>query len=323
MKLNSGRSAVVQAAGIFSVAAVLTLSHAEGLSTAIGTNRVSITVSGGERVISANGLPDHEPGKFPNSHNPNTIEPQNYRFRVPNAPIVAAKPTAVSHALFGIAINGVPFDPATAEFWNGDRDWNYEANTGFMNLGLDDNNAHVQPSGAYHYHALPAGLIAKLNRKAGIASDVPRIILIGWAADGFPIYNNYNHTSPTDPSSPLRKVRSSYRLKSGERSGGPGGKYDGRFTADFEYAAGSGDLDECNGSFGVTPEFPAGIYHYSITEEFPFISRHWRGAPDPSFLRRGGVGPGSGPGRRGGRKGPPRGNEENGRPPLRKPDDAL
>src|SRR5256885_16056781 len=35
------------------------------LTTQIGTNRVSITVSGGERVIRANGLPDHAPGQFP------------------------------------------------------------------------------------------------------------------------------------------------------------------------------------------------------------------------------------------------------------------
>ena len=57
----------------------------------------------------------------------------------------------------------------------------------------------------------------------------------------------------------------------------PGGKYDGTFTADYEYVAGSGDLDECNGRFGVTPEYPQGIYYYCITEEFPQLARQWRG----------------------------------------------
>ena len=51
----------------------------------------------------------------------------------------------------------------------------------------------------------------------------------------------------------------------------------GTFTQDFEYVAGLGDLDECNGRFGVTPEFPNGIYHYYITDAFPYIQRCVKG----------------------------------------------
>src|SRR5262249_28293836 len=71
-----------------------------------------------------------------------------------------------------------------------------------------------------------------------------------------------------------------------------------------------GDLDECNGRFGVTPEFPEGIYHYYVTEEFPFVGRMWRGTPDPSFSK-GPGGPRRGPGAIG-----PRGLLEGGEPPL-------
>lgn len=92
-----------------------------------------------------------------------------------------------------------------------------------------------------------------------------------------------------DPSSGLKKMRSSYQLKNGTRPSGPGGAYDGKFTADYEFVKGSGDLDECNGRFGVTPEYPRGIYHYYITDEFPWISRVWRGTPDPSFMKRPGA----------------------------------
>ena len=51
----------------------------------------------------------------------------------------------------------------------------------------------------------------------------------------------------------------------------------GTFTQDYEYVAGSGDLDECNGRFGVTPEFPAGIYAYYATQSWPYLPRCWRG----------------------------------------------
>ena len=43
----------------------------------------------------------------------------------------------------------------------------------------------------------------------------------------------------------------------------------GAFTQDFEYEEGYGDLDECNGRVGVTPEFPEGIYYYVVTDAFP------------------------------------------------------
>jgi hypothetical protein len=223
---------------------------------------------------------------------------------VPTHPEAAEKPTRVNHGLFGVALNGVPFDPATAEFWNNDfgSGWNYEAKSQFIDLGLDENNAHVQPSGAYHYHGVPTGLV----RLRG--GDATKMVLVGYAADGFPIYTSRGHTQAKDARSPIRNMRSSYRLKRGERPGGPGGKYDGRFTADYEYVEGSGDLDECNGRFGVTPEFPQGTYHYYITEEFPGIPRQWRGKPDASFQKRG-PGPG-GPGFR-----PPHRGEPNGPPP--------
>jgi hypothetical protein len=100
-------------------------------------------------------------------------------------------------------------------------------------------------------------------------------------------------------------MKSSYRLKQGTRpttNGQPGGKYDGIFVEDFAYVAGSGDLDECSGRFGVTPEFPGGTYYYVLTSDFPFVPRAFRGTPDSSFSPRGGPGGGKGPGR----KGPPR-----------------
>ena len=51
----------------------------------------------------------------------------------------------------------------------------------------------------------------------------------------------------------------------------------GAFTQDFEYIEGYGDLDECNGRIGVTPEFPEGIYYYMVTDDFPFFSRCLKG----------------------------------------------
>jgi hypothetical protein len=270
-------------------------SHAQevpGASSARTTSQISITVVGEYRIIHANGLPDHTPGRFPNPGNPNSIAPQHYDFRVPLNPQVSDKPTPFALGIFGIAINGVVFDPGANEWWNDDprSGWQSEPMTGPRKLGIDQNNAHVQPTGAYHYHGLPSGLLANVRNAK------QRMVLIGWAADGFPIYAPWAYSDPRNAESPLVPMKSSYRLKSRPRADGPPGNYDGSFVKDFEYVAGLGDLDECNGRFGLTPEFPNGTYQYFVTANFPFIPRMFRGTPEQSWFRRGGPPQGRPPG---------------------------
>ncbi|QXD24773.1 YHYH protein [Opitutia bacterium ISCC 51] len=190
--------------------------------------------------------------------------------------------TPVERQPFGVAINGVPFDPGTAEYWRGDMDsgWIYDALSGNINLGIDSSNGHVQPTGAYHYHGIPNGLVKLSDNSQGM-------ILVGYASDGFPVYAFHGYNDPSDKKSALTKAKPSFKLKEGIRPDGPKGYYDGTFVQDWEYVEGYGDLDECNGRFGVTPEYPEGIYHYYLTETYPFIPRYTRGEPDPSFDRRG------------------------------------
>jgi hypothetical protein len=266
---------------------------------------VTIAIRDGFRHVTANGLPDHPTGRFPSRGNPNAIRAQSYAFKVPLKPTPATdRSRAGGRTLFGVALNGVVFDPGTAEFWRNDRraDWNYEAIGGPIDLGLDRNNAHVQPTGAYHYHGLPAGLVESLTRDA----KAGRMTLVGWAADGYPVYATFGYADPRDPASGLKAMRPSYRLKDGARPAepdGPGGKYDGTFTRDYEYVEGLGDLDACNGREGVTPEFPEGTYYYVLTEAFPQVPRQFHGVPDASFRKAGGPGGPGGP--RPGRGGPP------------------
>ena len=131
------------------------------------TNRVRITERDGFRVIESNDIPKHTVGEFPNRGNPNAIAAQSWTIKIPLQPApndtITPLHQSTSHGPpnmpFGVGINGVLFEPGTAEFWMGDRhaDWNYEALGGAVGLGLDSNHAHVQPGGIYHYHGLPTG----------------------------------------------------------------------------------------------------------------------------------------------------------------------
>lgn len=250
------------------------------LSVAKASARLRIDSSAGYRYIDADALPDHPTGQFPGRGNPHSITPQKLSYRVPLTPKKASWQVSLGHQPFGVALNGVPFDPLTAEYWDNDRraGWNIEALSGKVNLGLDQSNAHVQPDGTYHYHGLPVGLLRDHPFKQ-------KPTMLGYAADGFPIYAPWSYTDPRNINGPMTELTPSYHTKKGTRPNGPGGPYDGTYVQDYEYRAGSGDLDKCNGRDGITPDYPQGTYYYVITTAYPFIPRCFTGNPDSSFDR--------------------------------------
>ena len=92
--------------------------------------------------------------------------------------------------------------------------------------------------------------------------------IIGWAYDGNPIYGPYGYSSLTG--GPVKIMKSGYdNLLDADRpnpvtSGGNSLYPNGFFVEDYAYKN-VGDLDEYNGRFCVTPEFPNGIYAYFTT----------------------------------------------------------
>ena len=96
--------------------------------------------------------------------------------------------------------------------------------------------------------------------------------IIGWAYDGNPIYGPYGYAIPLfkegQSTGGNKKIFSSYEIDV-ETSGTlrPSGFTNGSFTQDYLYKA-SGDLDEYNGRFCKTPEFPEGTYAYFSTVDF-------------------------------------------------------
>ena len=220
------------------------------------------------RIMITNSLPNHPTGTFPNAGNPNSIRPQNKRYVFPLEPKMSGevKPARIP----GVALNGVKFEPGTAERFicESGEVYQLEAFQDLMDLGLDSNNAHVQPTGEYHYHGIPTEFIKSLDTTVDL-------ILVGFAMDGFPMY--YSKSG---------KYKPSYELSEKNRTGEvcdlrtphqhisknlDQTNSDGTFVSDWEYVEGSGDLDECNGII------INGNYIYLITKEYPYVSRCLKG----------------------------------------------
>lgn len=250
-------------------------------------SQICYSISSTMRTITSNNFPNYTPSK----PGPDAGASVN-TYMMPISPSQAATVTSVYNNgpayIFGVAINGVKMDPIANEYFlntgsgEANRDWNQEATFAGNNLGVKD-GAHFQTLNSvnvYHYHGDPTKLAD------GITSGSHSTI-IGFAADGFPIYYKYAYTDANDATSAIKELTSSYRLKTGTRGGdgvsAPDGTYDGTYTQDYEYVANSGDLDECNGRFGKTPEYPNGTYYYVVTSDWPFIPRCFKGTPDNSF----------------------------------------
>ena len=236
-------------------AAIATVAYA-------ATNRVSVEEKGGERCILSNGIPDHATGSFPNRGNPNRISTQDIEFCVTRSPEKGS--TARRAQYTGIMKNGILIRPGTADWYDAsssrghsrDRSsgWNLDGMGPDNTLGIDAQNAHVDNRGIYHYHGMPDAL-------KGTASET----FVGYAADGFEIH--YVGSA----------AQSSWQLKSGTRPTAPYGAYDGSYNQDFEYVAGSGNLDECNGAS------VDGKYMYFATDTYPYFSRCLYGTEISSY----------------------------------------
>ena len=88
--------------------------------------------------------------------------------------------------------------------------------------------------------------------------------ILGYAYDGHPIYGPFAVVDGKK-----KYIESSYRKLASQRVDGPNINIypAGFFIEDFTYVEGTGDLDEHNGRFAATPEFPNGVYAYYTTVE--------------------------------------------------------
>ncbi len=260
-----------------------------------------LTVANTTCTFASNNIPNHNFNDGNSDFATNTSEVAK-SYSMPTTPTVTASVTELAlgttNAIF---LNGVVLDILPAACYDvgteplgtekigcgGDQianPWRYDPMSALNGFGTDTHNAHVQPDGSYHYHGNPVALFAQNCDSTELASPV-----IGFAADGFPIYGS----CISDGNMGIRQVTSSYALKSGARqsvgnyttpAGGVGDiasdNYDGQFRGDYEYTTDLGDLDECN---GMTVD---GQYGYYVSNSYPWVLNCFKASVQSSFSAR-------------------------------------
>jgi hypothetical protein len=184
-----------------------------------------------------------------------------------------------------------PGGPTATQSWNRDA-------VPAEKPGFDCSKGHPA-QGNYHHHQNPSAYKLDLNVISTVCSlyDADGLYtiastvhspLIGFAYDGFPIYGAYGYKN-ADGTGGITRIKSGYQLRniSARTAWADGtdvadGPSDfttyplGYFREDYEFMAHAGQedyLDEHNGRFCVTPEYPQGIYCYFAT-----VDENWNSA---------------------------------------------
>lgn len=194
------------------------------------------------------------------------------------------------------ALCGGPGNPPCPGGMGATQAWNRDAIPA-ERAGFDCAKAHPA-MGNYHHHQNPSAFnldqlvisnICDLYPADGLYAINPdqHSPLIGFAYDGFPIYGAYAYKN-TDGTGGITRLKSGYHLRNitarthhadgtDVADGAPiNTTYPlGYFREDYEYIASAEPdvLDEHNGRFCVTPEYPEGIYCYFAT-----VDENWNSA---------------------------------------------
>jgi len=313
-------------------------------------------------TISSTDFPDNSTvltGNFPNRYNSNYIIEQELNYTTPYRGGLDVQGDHASKVLetgfIGMTLPGIIINGVSNGWYvpGANSDWHYDTNSVLIN-GQDSYGGYPDDNGKYSYRDsqfITSNAWANVSGfTGGYTQSDGHSKIIGFAADGYPIYGPFGYLNPADSSSGVVRMRSSYTAGAGGvgrpesktvtltanamvtdtltlssavglspgmritvNSGGlvaedywimhagqttavgpqvpaalPLGSNQvrlnsnvtlysgasltfeflpGAFIEDYSYVAGSGSLDQYNGRFCITPDFPNGTYAYFATED--------------------------------------------------------
>jgi hypothetical protein len=170
---------------------------------------------------------------------------QNYDYTLATTPEYSKTTTITNQGPIGVLLDGAAlYNPYEANHSTVATADNFVTTVNGISASfLDDCDGHPGPGGQYHYHGLPTCLVAYATGSSEEVASVTstsgtttsavkednaaakKPVVVGFAFDGFAIYDNVAMNGSTVPVS---------------------------------------SLDACNGVFSPVPGYPHGVYHYVL-----------------------------------------------------------
>jgi len=225
------------------------LSGVAGPGAGYAMPTVTVKCVGSNLVVSSNGMP----GYTFVSKTPNGLKEQKYTWTVSLTPTKSAKVTSIETRMgtLGFTVTGIPI--------YGPMEGPVPPNEAFgdpvYNGILDTCGGHTGYNSDYHDHILITTSNCNLAKRR----------VLGYAIDGFPIYNSYGCTNKA--CTKTVKVTSGY-VKTGNPTSNAWNAYTYRASKN------AGQLDACNGRTE-----PDGSYGYHATSAFPYVIGCFTGTP--------------------------------------------
>jgi hypothetical protein len=225
------------------------------------TSNVRVTYSGGSWTFTSEGIPasDFVASDYAVPSNPfdvsaagasvhasaSILQDQHYDYTLPLTPKYSKTVTNTNQGPIGIMLDGAAlYNPYEANHSTVATADNFVATqNGATASFLDDCDGHPGPGGQYHYHGLPECLVAYATGASPVVKSVASTrsptttgvdednaaskepVILGFAFDGYGIYDNVAMNGTTVPVSAL---------------------------------------DACNGILSPVPGYPRGVYHYVL-----------------------------------------------------------
>ena len=164
-------------------------------------------------------------GTFPNLDNPNYVVAQDITLNYPYRAGQNTQGTHVSNILesgiIGVTLPGIVIYGASNDWYvpgTGGTNWHYDANQVLIN-GEDQYGGSPDENGIYHYRDSTFITANAWGNFGYFTSNLNGYLstdnsghskLIGWAADGYPIYGPFGYANPTNAQSGAIRMTSSY-----------------------------------------------------------------------------------------------------------------
>ncbi len=240
---------------------VTSASESAAIARVKWTSNVTVAIGNGSWTFKSNGLPasNFEASSYAVPSNAfdvsaagasvvqasSVLKDQNYSYTLPLKPSYAKKVTTTNQGPIGFLLDGAAlYNPYEANHATVATSDNFSATSGGVTASfLDSCDGHPGPGGQYHYHGLPSCLVDDATRvpftvtpvtsfsgtkTTGVSETTAaarRPVILGFAFDGYGIYDNIAMNGKTIPVSAL---------------------------------------DACNGITSPVPGYPHGVYHYVL-----------------------------------------------------------